>query len=156
MIIAQLEAFDLAYDLLLFPRHLERAIKLVEKFPRQRFVLDHLGKPMIKAGIMEPWKSDITRLAANPNVWCKFSGMVTEADHKQWQYKDLLPYMELALDSFGPERIMLGSDWPVCRLAGEYEVVMGIPMLYFRSLSDEEKANIFYRNAVDCYQLTLD
>ena len=151
--IAQLEAFDLAYDLLLFPRHLERAIKLVEKFPRQRFVLDHLGKPMIKAGIMEPWKSDITRLAANPNVWCKFSGMVTEADHKQWQYKDLLPYMELALDSFGPERIMLGSDWPVCKLAGEYSEVVKIVQEFIEALKLRDKERILYQNAIDCYQL---
>jgi L-fuconolactonase len=151
--IAQLEAYDLVYDLLLFPRHLERAIKLVEKFPRQRFVLDHLGKPMIKAGIMEPWKSDITRLAANPNVWCKLSGMVTEADHKQWQYKDLLPYMELALDSFGPERIMLGSDWPVCKLAGEYSEVVKIVQEFIEALKLRDKERILYQNAIDCYQL---
>lgn len=151
--IAQLEAFDLAYDLLLFPRHLERTIKLVEKFPRQRFVLDHLGKPMIKAGIMEPWKSDITRLAAMPNVWCKLSGMVTEADHKQWQYKDLLPYMELALDSFGPERIMLGSDWPVCKLAGEYSEVMKIVQEFIEALKLRDKERILFQNAIDCYQL---
>ncbi len=151
--IAQLEAFDLTYDLLLFPRHLERAIKLVEKFPRQRFVLDHLGKPMIKAGIMEPWKSDITRLAAMPNVWCKLSGMVTEADHKQWQYKDLLPYMEVALDSFGPERIMLGSDWPVCKLAGEYSEVVKIVQEFIEALKLRDKERILYQNAIDCYQL---
>ena len=154
--IAQLEAYELAYDLLLFPRHLERAITLVEQFPQQHFVLDHLGKPLIKAGIMEPWRSDLTRLAAYPNVWCKLSGLVTEADHKQWQYKDLLPYMEVVLDSFGPERIMLGSDWPVCKLAGEYSVVMKIVPDFIEALSQRDQERILYQNAIDCYQLKIE
>jgi len=154
--IEKLKDFDLTYDLLLFPKHMERAIELVSMFPEQRFVLDHISKPLIKSRIMQPWKDDIKALASFPNVWCKISGMVTEADIDSWTYEDMLPYMKVVCEAFGTDRIMLGSDWPVCRLAGEYEVVMGIPMLYFRSLSDEEKANIFYKNAVDCYQLILD
>ena len=151
--IAQLEYYELIYDLLLFPRHLERAVQLVERFPRQGFVLDHLAKPMIKAGIMEPWKSDITRLAAYQNVWCKLSGMVTEADHKQWLYKDLQPYMEVVLESFGPERIMLGSDWPVCKLAAEYGEVMKTVQEFIEALSPGDQERILYQNAIDCYQL---
>ena len=154
--IAQLGAYDLSYDLLLFPRHLQRALKLVKTFPQQRFVLDHLGKPMIKAGIMEPWRSDIARLAAHPNVWCKLSGMVTEADHKQWKYEDLLPYMEVVLESFGPDWIMLGSDWPVCRLAAEYSEVMKIVLKFIESLNIREQEKILYQNAVDCYQLKIE
>jgi len=154
--IGQLKSHNLTYDLLLFPKHLKRAIELVGMFPKQRFVLDHISKPHIKLRVMQPWKDDIKALASFPNVWCKISGMVTEADVDSWNYEDMLPYMKVVCEAFGTDRIMLGSDWPVCRLAGEYEVVMGIPMLYFRSLSDEEKANIFYKNAVDCYQLKLD
>jgi len=151
--IAQLEAYELVYDLLLFPRHLQRALKLVKTFPGQRFVLDHLGKPLIKDRILEPWRSDIARLASHPNVWCKLSGMVTEADHKQWQYKDLLPYMEVVLDSFGPDWIMLGSDWPVCRLATEYSEVMKIVPEFIEALSQRDHEKILYQNAIDCYQL---
>ena len=151
--IARLEAYDLCYDLLLFPRHLQYALKLVKTFPRQRFVLDHLGKPLIKDGIMEPWKSDIARLASYPNVWCKLSGMVSEADHKQWQYKDLLPYMEVVLESFGPDWIMLGSDWPVCRLAADYSEVMKIVPEFVESLNKADRVKILYQNAVDCYQI---
>ncbi len=151
--IAQLQAYDLCYDLLLHPRHIERAIKLVKIFPRQRFVLDHLGKPLIKAGIMEPWRSDVARLAAHSNVWCKLSGMVTEADHKQWQYKDLLPYMEVVLESFGTEWIMLGSDWPVCKLAAEYGEVMKTVQEFIKALSPGDQERILYQNAIDCYQL---
>lgn len=154
--IAQLEAYGLAYDLLLFPKHLEGAIKLVEEFPRQRFVLDHLGKPPIKAGILEPWKSDLARLAAYPNTWCKLSGMVTEADYKSWRFKDLLPYMEVVLNAFGADRIMLGSDWPVCRLAGEYDEVMKIVPEFIGSLSQRDQEKVLYQNAIDCYKLNIE
>jgi len=154
--IAQLEAYELSYDLLLFPRHLARAVKLVRTFPNQRFVLDHLGKPDIKGGKMESWKNDIATLAGYPNVWCKLSGMVTEADHKQWHYKDLLPYMEVVLNAFGPDWIMLGSDWPVCRLAGEYSAVMSVVMKFIEPLNKADKEKLLYQNAVDCYQLKIE
>ncbi len=154
--IAQLEAYELCYDLLLFPRHLSRAVKLVRTFPNQHFVLDHLGKPQIKAGKIERWKNDIARLAGYPNVWCKLSGMVTEADHKQWHYKELLPYMEVVLNAFGPDWIMLGSDWPVCRLAGEYSEVLNVVHEFIKSLKNSDQEKILYRNAVDCYQLKIE
>jgi L-fuconolactonase len=154
--IGRLEAFDLTYDLLLFPKHLERAVRLVEDFPAQHFVLDHLGKPLIKDGIVEPWESDMSRLAEHPRLWCKLSGMVTEADWEKWSYQDLLPYMETVLELFGPERILLGSDWPVCRLAGEYGRVMEVVLDFIGSLSKSEQEKIVYQNAIDCYRLKLD
>jgi L-fuconolactonase len=151
-----LQAYDLTYDLLLFPKHLQRAIELVSMFPDQRFVLDHISKPFIKSGIMQPWKDDIEALAAQANVWCKISGMVTEASLVSWKYEDFVPYMKVVCEAFGMDRVMLGSDWPVCRLAGEYETVMGIPMVYLRTLSEAEKENVLYKNAIDCYKIKLD
>ncbi len=151
--IEMLGDYHLAYDLLLFPKHLERAIELVSMFPGQKFVLDHISKPFIKSGILQPWKDDIEALAAQPNVWCKISGMVTEASHQSWHYEDFVPYMNTVVDAFGSDRIMLGSDWPVCRLAAEYEEVMNIPFRYFRSLNNDEKRRILGLNAIECYQL---
>lgn len=153
--IEKLSDYNLAYDLLLFPKHLERAIELVSMFPDQRFVLDHISKPFIKAGMMQPWKEDMRALAAMPNVWCKISGMVTEADLGEWKYEDFIPYMEVVCEAFGTDRVMLGSDWPVCRLAGEYNQVMGIPFRFFEKLDSEIKEMILYKNAVNCYQLEI-
>lgn len=150
-----MQEYDLSYDLLLFPKHLSRAIELVNMFPEQRFVLDHISKPYIKSGILQPWKDDIGCLSAQPNVWCKISGMVTEADHENWRYEDFVPYMSTVEEAFGSDRIMLGSDWPVCRLAGEYDVVMDIPFRYFRKLDDDEKERILGLNAIDAYKLKL-
>lgn len=149
----KLQTHALVYDLLLFPKHLNRATGLVKSFPEQRFVLDHLGKPPIKSGRIEPWKSDMAELAAMPNVWCKLSGMVTEADPVSWKQEDFLPYMAAVLEFFGPERVMLGSDWPVCELAGTYEEVMEIVLKFISSLSKEEQMMICSQNAIDCYQL---
>ncbi len=151
--IEKLGSHDLTYDLLLFPKHLERAIELVSMFPEQWFVLDHISKPFIKSGILQPWKDDIGALAAQPNVWCKISGMVTEADHAGWKYQDLVPYMDVVVEVFGTDRIMLGSDWPVCRLSGEYLEVMGISLDYFTHFRPEDKEKIYHQNAVDFYKL---
>jgi len=151
-----LGAYGLCYDLLLFPRHLVPAVRLVKNFPRQRFILDHLGKPSIKSGELEPWKKDLGLLAKYPNVWCKLSGMVTEADKQDWSYGDLLPYMETVLELFGPDRIMVGSDWPVCRLAGEYGQVMKIVPEFISSLERKEQEKILFKNAIDCYRLNFD
>jgi len=150
-----LQKHDLCYDLLLFPKHLSRAIELVSMFPEQKFVLDHISKPFIKAGILQPWKEDIESLAAQPNVWCKISGMVTEARPHKWRYGDFVPYMKTVMDAFGTDRIMLGSDWPVCRLAGEYEEVMAIPLDFFSRLGESELDNVLSKNAIDCYQLEI-
>ena len=154
--IESLQEYDLTYELLLFPKHLERAIELVSMFPDQRFVLDHISKPFIKSGILHPWKDDIEALAAQPNVWCKISGMVTEADLASWKYEDFVPYMTVVCDAFGTDRIMLGSDWPVCRLAGEYTEVMGIPTTFIEHLSESEKEYVYSLNAIECYQLETE
>ncbi len=151
--LAKLKAFDLSYDLLLFPRHLPVAINVVKQFPNQRFVLDHIAKPFIKDGILEPWESDIRRLAAFANVWCKVSGMATEAAWKAWRQDDYAPYLDVVFDCFGAERIMFGSDWPVCTLAGSYSEVVGIVETYIAALSADEQAAVMGGNAVDFYQL---
>jgi L-fuconolactonase len=124
--IAALEEFDLPYDILIYPKHLPVAAEFVERFPRLRFVLDHLAKPPIKSRSIEEWEHGIRRLAAFPNVFCKLSGMVTEADWRNWTADHLRPYLDVAFASFGPERLMFGSDWPVCLLAGPYSRVMKV------------------------------
>jgi len=151
--IEMLQEFDLVYDLLLFPKHLGRAFKLVKMFPYQRFVLDHLSKPFIKSGFLQPWKDDVETLASQPNVWCKLSGMVTEADHNRWRYEEFVPYLNTVLQSFGTDRIMLGSDWPVCTLAGDYKEVLEIPLRFIKNLRENDKKSICRLNAIKCYQL---
>jgi len=124
--IAALQEFNLTYDILIFPRHLPVAVEFVQRFPEQRFVLDHLAKPFIKAQTVEPWASQLRELAKNPNVFCKLSGMVTEADWKNWKAEHFRPYLETAFEAFGPDRLMIGSDWPVCKVAGPYNQVMSL------------------------------
>jgi L-fuconolactonase len=153
--IGQLEDYGLVYDLLLFPLHLRRAAELVRIFPGQRFVLDHLGKPPIKDGEIKSWQKDLENLAQFSNVYCKLSGMVTEADWFSWEQEDFVPYMSVLLDAFGPDRIMLGSDWPVCTLAGDYGKVMLIPGEFISKLSTKDQELIQYRTAIECYQLKL-
>lgn len=124
--ISKLRQFDLAYDLLIFPRQLPAAIELVNKFPGQRFVLDHIAKPSIAAATLEPWRGLIRELAQAPNVFCKVSGVVTEANWSEWKDADFEPYLDAVAEAFGPERLMYGSDWPVCLLAAEYSQVFGL------------------------------
>jgi L-fuconolactonase len=151
--IEKLGQYNLTYDLLLFPKHLQRAVELVSLFPEQKFVLDHISKPFIKAGVLDPWQEEISALAARTNVWCKISGMVTEADHKHWKYEDFIPFLDVVVEAFGTDRIMLGSDWPVCRLAGEYNLVMDIPARYFIGLDPVEMEKISRMNCYECYEL---
>jgi L-fuconolactonase len=135
--------FDLPYDILIYPRHLPVACKVVEQFPDQPFVLDHIAKPLIKDSVMEPWSTGIQRLAAYPNVFCKVSGMVREADWDHWQHADFRPYLDLVFEAFGPTRIMYGSDWPVCTVAGTYADQAGIVSDYVRKLSEKEQADVW-------------
>lgn len=121
-----LESFGLTYDLLVYPRQLPAAHEVVRRFPRQRFVLDHLGKPDVAGKAMDGWREQVRGLAASPNVFCKLSGLVTEAQWTAWTADDLRPYLDVALEAFGPDRCMIGSDWPVCTLAGDYVRVMGV------------------------------
>jgi L-fuconolactonase len=121
--ISKLKQFDLAYDILIFPKQLPAAVELVNRFPEQRFVLDHIAKPNIREQVMEPWRTQIRELAKASNVTCKFSGMVTEAKWETWKEEDFQPYLDVVAEAFGFERLMFGSDWPVCLLAGEYKQV---------------------------------
>jgi len=124
--ISALEEFDLAYDILIYPRHLAVAAEFVERFPRQRFVLDHLAKPAIKTGEIDSWAQGIRRLAVFPNVLCKLSGLVTEADWQHWTPEQITPYLDVAFEAFGADRLMIGSDWPVCLVAGSYTRTLGV------------------------------
>jgi L-fuconolactonase len=151
--IAQLLDFNLTYDLLLFPKHLKVAAQLVKEFPQQPFVLDHLAKPKIAERLLSPWKEDLHQLATFPNVFCKLSGMVTETNWKQWHPADFHLYLEVALEAFGPTRLMIGSDWPVCTLSGDYESVMNIAANY---ISNQSKAAILGDNCACFYQIPAE
>jgi L-fuconolactonase len=124
--ISKLKRFDLAYDILIFPKQLPAAIELANQFPEQRFVLDHIAKPLIQDRIMEPWRTQIRELAKAPNVMCKISGMVTEARWDTWRAEDFDPYLDVIAETFGVERLMYGSDWPVCLVAAPYDAVFDI------------------------------
>ena len=152
--LALLNQTKLTYDLLLYPRHLQVAIDVVKRFPEQPFVLDHISKPFIKDGILEPWASEIRELASYDNVWCKISGMVTEAAWKSWTQDDYLPYLDVVFDCFGIDRLMFGSDWPVCTLSGSYSEVVGIVRSYIEALSDQEKDKVMGDNATAFYGLS--
>jgi L-fuconolactonase len=128
--IARLRDYGLTYDLLLFPKHLARAISLVDEFPGQPFVLDHIAKPLMRERRMSPWDEDLRRLARRPNVMCKLSGLVTEAHWDSWQPADVTPYLDVVADAFGTSRLMIGSDWPVCTLAADYARTMGLVIDY--------------------------
>jgi len=151
--IGQLAGYDLVYELLLFPRHLPTARRLVERFPDQRFVLDHIGKPPIRKGLPEPWATDIRQLAGLPNVFCKVSGMVTEADWEAWKVEDLTPYLDVVFEAFGTRRLMVGSDWPVCTVAAPYDRVMAVVTDYMGRFSQAEQEMVLEGNARRIYGL---
>ncbi len=151
--LAALHAFDFTYDLLLFPKHLPSAVKVVEKLSHQRFVLDHIAKPMIRAGMMQPWKDDLRALARNPNVSCKISGLVTEAKLKDWKTEDFRPYLDVVFEAFGEDRVMFGSDWPVCLLAGTYGQVHALAADYFKQMPLAVEGKFFGGNALKFYRL---
>jgi L-fuconolactonase len=148
-----LRDFGLTYDLLVFPRQLPAAIKLVQQFPAQPFVLDHLAKPRIKEGALSPWREQVRRLAKLPNVVCKVSGMVTEADWQNWQAHDFEPYLDVVFESFGTDRVMFGSDWPVCLLAGSYDRVFQLTQDYVSELGADTQKKFFGGNAANFYRL---
>jgi len=153
--ISYLREFDLTYDFLLFPKHLSIAYQVAAMFPEQRFVLDHISKPSIKQQLFKPWEEDIKELAGLPNVYCKLSGMVTEADWINWQAEDIFPYLDVIMSAFGSDRVMIGSDWPVCLVAGSYSKVMSVVMEYINSLSTSEQKSILGNNC-DRFYLRWD
>ena len=140
--ISVLQEFDLAYDILIYPQHLPVAAELVLKFPRQRFVLDHLAKPSIKSGEMDSWAHGLRNLSAFPNVFCKLSGLVTEANWQSWTPEQIAPYLGVALECFGPHRLMIGSDWPVCTLAGSYSRVVDATKNYLNRQTSEVRDDV--------------
>ncbi len=150
---ALLESHRLTYDLLLKPPHLRPATALVDRFPNQPFVVDHIAKPDIRSGAMAPWDRDLRALAERPNVHCKLSGMVTECDWQRWSPEQIRPYLEIALEAFGSERVMIGSDWPVCTLAGDYGPVMGVVTDFVAALSETEREKILGVNCARFYGL---
>jgi L-fuconolactonase len=149
--IARLREFNLAYDILIFPKQLPAAIELVRKFPEQRFVLDHLAKPAIREGTLEPWRSQVCELAQAPNVMCKISGLVTEADWENWRASDFVPYVEASWEFFGEDRLMFGSDWPVCLLAGAYHDVKGIVDGWLAGVSTRAREKVLGLNCARFY-----
>jgi L-fuconolactonase len=151
--IGKLRALGLTYDLLVFPRQLPAAIEVVRRFPEQPFVLDHIAKPDIKSGVLSPWREQLRELAKYPNVCCKISGMVTEADHTAWRPEDFVPYLEVVFDAFGEDRLMYGSDWPVCLLAGSYERVHALADHAIRALGTMAWEKFLGRNAARFYSI---
>lgn len=149
--IAELSGLGLVYDLLLHPRHLPVAVKLVREFPNQAFVLDHIAKPPIADRRLEPWAENIRALASFSNVSCKLSGMVTEARWKEWRPDDFKPYLDTVLEAFGPGRLMIGSDWPVCLLSSTYPDTLGIVLDYVDKLSADEQQGILGSNCARVY-----
>ncbi len=151
--IAALKEFNLTYDLLLFAKHIPVALQLVEKFPEQYFVLDHIAKPFISKKEFSPWKEDLKELAKHPNVFCKLSGMVTEAKWNDWKEDDFKQYLDIVTESFGTNRIMIGSDWPVCTLSGNYSSTMSIVINYANQFSKEISDGILGGNCINFYKL---
>lgn len=152
--ISKLTNFELSYDLLAFDYQLPGAVELVAKFPKQRFVLDHMAKPQISAeGPSAEWKQNIRELGKHQNLSCKLSGLVTETENFDWKDVDFTPFLDVVVEAFGVDRLMFGSDWPICLSAASYEEVLKIQEDYFRNFSEEEKQKIFGKNAAEFYRI---
>jgi len=148
-----LARMNLAYDILILERQLPTAIALVDRHPNLTFVLDHLAKPKIKEWVMSPWRENLRELARRPNAYAKISGMVTEADYRAWSGEQLRPYVDVALEAFGPSRLMFGSDWPVCLVACGYARWANLVRTFIEKLSPTEQADIMGNTARRAYQL---
>jgi len=151
--IRELNRHNLTYDILIFERHLPQTIRFVDQYPNQKFVVDHLAKPRVKFKAISPWEEHMRELAKRPNVYCKISGLATEADHKHWTEEQLRPYIEVVLSAFGAKRVMFGSDWPVCLLAITYQRWVGIAEKIAASLSSSEQQHLWAETAVRAYGL---
>jgi L-fuconolactonase len=150
--IALLENFDLGYDILIYPQHLPVAAELIRRFERQRFVLDHLAKPQIRSGEFRSWSHGIRELARFQNTFCKLSGLVTEGHWQNWKPEDFRAYLDVAFECFGPNRLMIGSDWPVCTVAGEYSRVMDIVTTYIETIPSVARDAVMGGTARRFYQ----
>jgi L-fuconolactonase len=148
-----LEEFDLAYDILIYPKHLPKAVEFVRRLPRQRFVLDHLAKPPIKSGAVDVWARGMRGLASFPNVFAKVSGLVTEADWQTWKPEDIRPYLDVAFECFGPSRLMIGSDWPVCTVTASYSRVVNLAKDYLAGYAAADREAVLGGNAAKFWRL---
>ena len=151
--VKKLLRFGLRYDILIFERQLKPSITFVDRHPKQVFILDHVAKPRIKERVLSPWREHMLEMAKRPNVYCKISGMVTEADWKKWSANDLAPYLDTAMQAFGPKRLMFGSDWPVMLVAGQYRQWVELVKVAISRYSTAEQERILFRNAEEAYQL---
>jgi L-fuconolactonase len=151
--VSALRDFGLVYDILIFERQLASSIEFVDRHPKQIFVLDHIAKPRIGDSAIEPWRANIRELARRPNVYCKVSGMVTEADWKTWSAEQLRPYFDVVLQAFGPKRLMFGTDWPVCLAASGYSRWVEVVRKFSAGLSADEQEWLFGKTAVQAYGL---
>jgi L-fuconolactonase len=151
--ISLLKEFGLRYDILIFERQVPQAMALVDRHPNQTFILDHVAKPRIRENQLSPWRENLRQLAKRPNVYCKISGMVTEADHRTWTPPQLRPYLDVALEAFGSRRLMFGSDWPVCLLACGYRRWFQIVREFAAKLTPDEQDRIFGKTAIEAYGL---
>jgi L-fuconolactonase len=153
--IQQLTSLNLTYDVLIHERQLIEATRFVDRHPNQRFVLDHAAKPKISMSELEPWKTNLHELARRPNVFCKISGLVTEANWTHWTLESLRPYLDECVKAFGPNRLLAGSDWPVCLVASTYAQWWDLLTLYFADFSNDETLRIFGANAAEFYRLPI-
>ena len=151
--ISLLQDFDLSYDILIYPKHLPVAAEFVSRFRNQRFILDHLAKPAIAAGEIREWETGIRELAQFPHVFCKLSGLVTEADWRQWTPEQIRPYLDVAFDCFGAHRLLAGSDWPVCTVAAEYVRTFELIETYMAGRPDAERDAVMGGNAARLWRL---
>jgi L-fuconolactonase len=151
--IGKLRGHHLTYDLLVYPRQLPAAIALAQRFPEQPFVLDHIAKPPIAEGTLSPWREQIRQLAKLPNVLCKVSGMVTEANLTAWKPADFRPFLDVVFEAFGVDRVIYGSDWPVCLLAGSYARIYSLAADYVAALDNAAKEKFFGGNAARFYRI---
>ncbi len=152
--VSALEEFDLAYDILICTKHLPVAAEFVKRFPHQRFVLDHLAKPPIRSGAIDFWAQGIKRLAEFPNVFCKLSGLVTEADWERWEPAQIIPFLDVAFESFGADRLMVGSDWPVCLVAASYARAVEVVKAYLLAQKPDHREDVLGGNARRFWRLT--
>jgi L-fuconolactonase len=151
--LGELSSRGLSYDLLVHARHLKHATTAVSECPDLRFVIDHLAKPPVARSEIDEWARQMKPIAAAANVWCKLSGLVTEANWTSWRIEDFIPYVDKALEYFGPQRLMFGSDWPVCLLAASYEQVLEMFQTLLADLSEKDRELIFSKNAAKFYRI---
>ncbi len=151
--IALLKKYDLVYDILITANQIPNTIRFVDQHPNQQFVLDHIAKPKIKTNEIKVWSENLNELARRENVSCKISGIVTEADYKNWTEEQLQPYFDVVLEAFGPSRLMFGSDWPVCLVATEYQNWLNLVKKVVAKYSIQEQEQIYFKNAISIYQI---